>query len=516
MCDIIPVPRALERLPGRCDLGKGFVGGPSELFGAEAEYLFELIEDARRKAGSGSSSDPSKAASSAEGSSLPFVRFSPDASLPGDEEYRLSVGPEGVEVTARHGSGAFRAATTLRQLLLSEGPSLPALRIEDGPRFPWRGFMLDTVRSFFPVEFLERMIDLAALHKLSVFHWHLTDDQAWRLDIPKRPEIGRFGSTRSDRRFNPPSRIDGLYSAADARRIVAFAAARHILVVPEIETPGHATALLASHPELSCRGAMPDGAPFVPESRYGVFEEILCAGNDSVFELLADVYDEVATIFPGPYVHAGGDEAPKARWDSCPRCKARMKALALRDEAGALDSERLQAWFMGRVAELLAERGKRLVGWDEILEGGPRKDAIVMSWRGIEGGIAAAKAGHEVVMSPQTHACYLDHRHGLDPDEPGRLGFCSVRDSYEFEPVPSALSEEEGKRIIGGQANLWTEIIQFGRQAEYMAFPRLCALSEVFWSMKDKRDFGDFSRRLTAHGERLDALGVNRYRGALE
>jgi hexosaminidase len=286
------------------------------------------------------------------------------------------------------------------------------------------------------------------------------------------------------------------------------------VVVPEIETPGHVTALLASHPELSCRHGRGDGVAFSPEDRYGVFEDVLCAGNEATFDFLATVFDEVARLFPGPWVHAGGDEVPKTRWNSCPKCRALMKAHDLRDPGGALEPELLQGWFMNRVATLLAERGRRMVGWDEILGPSLRGDAIIMSWRGREGGREAARRGFEAVMSPQDRACYLDHKHLDLEEEPGNLGVCTVEDSYNFEPLPPDLTEAEGRRILGAQANLWTEYMYFGRQVEYMAFPRLCALSEAFWSPRAGRDFGSFERRFVAHGQALDLLGVNRFRGA--
>ena len=252
--------------------------------------------------------------------------------------------------------------------------------------------MLDCARNFFRVEFVERFIDLMALHKLNRFHWHLCDDQAWRLEIASHPEIAAAGSKRRDRRHAYPRFHEGRYSAEDARRVVAYAAQRGIVVVPEIESPGHVLALLASHPELSCAAALGE-ASFEPEDRYGIFEDILCAGNDAVFELLGDIYDELASIFPGPWLHAGGDEAPKARWSDCPRCEARMVGEGLLGPEGNPDPELLQAWFMNRAAEMLAARGKRMVGWDEILGESLRKDAIIMSWRGKEGGNSRGQGG---------------------------------------------------------------------------------------------------------------------------
>ncbi len=522
MPDIVPLPRSLEPGRGRLDLRGGFrLDAPPGLEAEAAlvgEWLSGALADAAQPAPAGGPGSPGGAsgAAGAAGKTPPAtMALHLDPSLGGAEDYRLETGSAGIRLEAGGTAGIVRGAATLRQLLLSEGPLQDGQLVADGPRFPWRGFMLDCARNFFRVEFIERLIDLAALHKLNVFHWHLTDDQAWRLDLPSLPELARFGSRRRDKRLAWVVHKEGAYSPADVRRVVAYAAARHILVVPEIETPGHAVALLASHPELSCAGTTREGLAFEPEDRYGVFEDILCAGNEEVFELLGKVFDDLAELFPGPYVHAGGDEAPKARWLLCPRCRAVMKANNLRDAEGAFDPERLQAWFMGRVAELLHARGKRMIGWDEVLDGGVRKDTLVMSWRGYEGGFKGAKEGYEVVMCPQTRACYLDHKHLDSPEEPGNLSVCTVRDSYSFEPVPPGLTAAEAARVRGGQANLWSEMTYFGRQAEYMLFPRLAAVAEALWSPRDSRDFDDFARRLGTHGRRLDALGVNRYRGPL-
>jgi len=506
MHDLVPAPRSSSPRPGSFEFAKGaLVAAPEALAGPArlgAAWLGAAF-------GFGLAQAPASSRAAA-------LLLELDAGLGGPEAYRLEVGEGGVRLAAREAEGALRGLSTLRQLALSQGPRLAGILVEDAPRFAWRGAMLDSARNFQRPEFIEKFLDLMALHKLNRFHWHLTDDQAWRLDIPALPELARLGSRRADRRVNIPRWKEGFYGGDDVKRIVAFAAERGIVVVPEIETPGHVTALLASHPELSCRGGREDGSPFLPEDRYGIFEDVLCAGNEEVFGLLGKVFDEVALLFPGPWVHAGGDEVPKSRWNACPKCRALMKAHNLRDEGGALEPELLQGWFMDRVGGLLAERGKRLVGWDEIFEGRPRKDTVVMSWRGYEGGIAAARAGHEVVMCPQTAACYLDHKHLDLAEEPGQLGTCRVLDSYSFEPLPATLSPEEGSRILGGQANIWTELMYFGRQVEYMAFPRLSALSEVFWSPREERNWEDFQRRLEVQGRRLDRLDVNRYRGRLE
>ena len=522
MRGLVPAPRLIVDAPGRLALGGGFRVAAGAGLEDKAELLVAWLSGlpgvgvAHRAGG-------------ACPAGLPEIRLEVDGALPGREEYRLLLGGAGARVSGGSAEGVVRGMATLRELALSEGAAIAGLRIEDGPRFPWRGFMLDCARNFFSVEFIERLIDLAALHRLNVFHWHLTDDQAWRLDLPGLPELAREGSRRLDHRFNPPARKSGAYGPDDVRRVVRYAQQRCITVVPEIEMPGHAVALLASHPELSCAAAISargSAAPsFMPEDRYGIFEDILCAGNEAVFDLIGRVFDGLVELFPGPYVHVGGDEAPKARWKACPSCASRMRELGLRSaesgEASAEDLERLQAWFMGRAGAMLAARGRRMVGWDEILDAEGAgdaaipADAIVMSWRGYSGGLAGARRGHDVVMCPQTKACYLDHKHLDRVEEPGQLGVCSVRDSYLFEAMPGGLDEAEAVRILGGQGNLWSELVYFGKQAEYMMYPRLCALSEALWCRGEDRDFEEFSARLPIHLRRLDALGVNYYRGPL-
>ena len=548
---LLPLPRSFAERPGSLDLSQGavIVAGPDLEAQARllASWLSRPLHGRVRVYGS----------PAADGSAAPdaaTVELSLNASFAGKEEYRLEVSAGRASVAASTTEGLARGASTLAQLAMSaslDDGRIGACLIEDGPRFPWRGFMLDTARNFFPVDFIEKLIDLAALHRLNTFHWHLTDDQAWRLDLPGMPELVREGSKRLDTRFNVEAWKRGSYSGDDVRRVVAFAAARGITVVPEIEAPGHVVALLASHPELSCAAAIAAAAGgdlprFLPEDRYGVFEDILCAGNEESFALLERVLAGVAELFPGPYVHVGGDEAPKARWLACPRCRARMAGLGFVTASGDPEPEALQTWFTSRLGGILAKYGKRLVGWDEILgneavsggfiagagnapggrascdpaPGGPGSatlpaDAIVQSWRGYSGGLDAAQRGHDVVMSPQTRACYLDHKHLDLPTEPGQLGFCTVRDSYEFEAVPPGLDAAQERHILGGQANLWSELLYFGRQVEYMAFPRLCALSEALWTPRKLRDFDAFAKRLPAHLARLDLLDVNYYRGPL-
>jgi hexosaminidase len=458
------------------------------------------------------------------GSANGSVRARIDPSSLQPEGYRLSVAPEGVRIVAGSDAGAFRAWTTLRQLVPPEALAgaasrdgrdrswpVPCVEIADQPRFPWRGLMLDTCRHFFPVGFVKKVIEALAFHRMNVFHWHLTEDQGWRIEIRRHPELTAVGAWRSGTVIgrlptDEPPRFDGIrhggfYTQDEVRDVVSYAAARHVTVVPEIEMPGHARAALAAHPELSCTGG-----PFEVARTWGIHDDVFCAGNDAVLALMEEVLDEVAGLFPGPFIHVGGDECPKTRWKACPKCQARIRAEGLAGE------DALQSWFIRRIERMVNARGKRLVGWDEILEGGLAPNATVMSWRGEAGGIEAARQGHDVVMSPVSH-CYLDYRQDEDPaGEPVAFdAYLPLEQVYSDEPVPPDLTPEQGKRVLGVQGNLWTEYIATPERAEYMTWPRACALAEAGWSPAASREWGDFRARLAGHLARLDALGI-RYR----
>jgi len=444
----------------------------------------------------------------------------------GQEGYLLEVGPARIMIRAGSLAGLFYGVQTLRQLLPEaiEKPSgepgafpwtVPCVSIEDRPRFSWRGAMLDCSRHFFPKEFVLRWIDILAAHKLNTFHWHLTDDQGWRIEIKKYPRLTEVGAWRVDREDKPwnarepqrpgePATYGGFYTQDDVREIVAYAGARFVTVVPEIEMPGHAKAALAAYPEHSCTGG-----PFtVPPGGYWPITDVFCPGDDATFTFLEDILAEVAALFPGPYVHIGGDEVDKAEWRRCPKCQARMRAEDLTDE------NELQSYFVRRVEKILTAAGKRLIGWDEILEGGLAPGATVMSWRGTEGGIAAAQAGHDVVMSPTSH-CYIDYYQGPPAQEPLAIGgYLPLSKVYEFEPVPDVLTEEQAGHILGGQANLWTEYVPDGRHAEHMALPRLAALAEAVWTAKDRREWPDFAVRVGGLLARYDAAEWNAARSA--
>ena len=428
------------------------------------------------------------------------------------EGYAIDISSRKIFVRATSAAGFFYATQTLTQLLgvkVTTGSiQIPALSIHDQPRFKWRGLMLDCCRHFFAMDELKKIIDTMASLKLNVFHWHLTEDQAWRLEIMQYPELTAKAAWRNQSGFGMPDGVTphyldgkygGVYTQADAREIVRYAAERHIAVVPEIELPGHSTAPLCVYSELGCTGG-----PYEFESMGGVFAEVYCAGNDKVFEFLRNVLDEVMAIFPSRYIHIGGDECPKDRWRECPKCQNRIAAEGLKDEA------ELQSWFVRQIEQYLNEHNRNLIGWDEILEGGLAPNATVMSWRGNAGGIAAANMGHDVVMTPTTN-CYLDYVQSRDPDEPRAIpgGFLALEKVYELEPVPKDIRPSQRKHVIGGQANMWTEYVQTDEHLEYMIFPRLCALAEVVWSPKNNRSWDDFRSRLDIEAQRLNARGVN-------
>ena len=431
-----------------------------------------------------------------------------DGSAPGlgSEGYRLTVTQKSVEITATAPAGVFYGVQSFYQLLpveVEKGAlvsgvdwSAPCVKIVDRPRFPWRGMHLDVGRHFFSRDSVERYIDLMAMYKMNMFHWHLTEDQGWRIEIKKYPRLTSIGAWRQET-MNDCTPHGGFYTQDDIREVVEYAKERFITIVPEIEMPGHCLAALAAYPELSC-----SGGPFKVGTEWGVVNDVYCAGKEKTFRFLEDVIDEVASLFPGPFFHIGGDEVPKLRWSNCRWCQERIKTEGLKDES------ELQSYFIRRIEKMLNARGKRLVGWDEILEGGLAPNATVMSWRGIDGGIVAAKSDHDVVMTPTSY-CYFDYHQGLQGEPTAIGGYLPIDTVYAFEPVPPELSPAEAKHVLGAQGNVWTEWIPNFRQVEYMALPRLCAMSEVVWSDKSRRDFKDFRRRLEEHYNRLALRNVN-------
>jgi hexosaminidase len=425
-----------------------------------------------------------------------------------EEFYRLTISPEEIIVCAVSGAGIYHGLQTLRQLFISavehgEG-GIPCGCIKDEPRFAWRGLMLDCSRYFYSIPFVKKMIDVLSLHHISVFHWHLTDDQGWRIPIPQYPLLTEIASRRLDYR-RAGRYTGGFYTHEEIRDVVAYAAVRHIEVVPEIDLPGHTSTVLAAYPGLGCTGG-----PYRVEDRFGSFEDVLCAGNDGLFDLAAAIFDTLAELFPSKYVHIGGDEVRFNRWQECPKCKKRM------EETGLSEGRELQSWITVKLAEMLQDRGKLAIGWDEVLEDHPRyplpKNMVVMSWRGVKGGIEAIHRGYQVIMSPNTSGCYLDYKHSNTAEEPGQLGVSKVSQLYNLDPL-AGMGEEARTKVLGAQGNLWSELIYAGKFAEYMIFPRISALAESLWS--GTGDLADFSRRLGEHHKRLERLGVLSYRGEL-
>lgn len=433
----------------------------------------------------------------------------------GSEGYRLHVQRDRVEITAGQPAGLFYGAQTFRQLLPVDvfrkarvdgvAWTAPCVLIEDVPRFSWRGAHLDVARHFMPKEFVLKYIDLLAMNKLNTLHFHLTDDQGWRIEIKKYPKLTSVGGWRKETMAGhyEENRFDGkphggFYTQEDIREIVAYARARFVNVVPEIEMPGHAQAAIAAYPELGNTGQQLEVG-----TRWGVIENVFNV-NDSTIAFLQDVLTEVMALFPSKFIHVGGDECPKTQWKESSAAQAKMKALGLKNE------EELQSWFIHQMDQFLASHGRRLIGWDEILEGGLAPGATVMSWRGEEGGIAAANAGHDVVMTPSSYT-YLDHYQAKDrAKEPLAIGgFLPLETVYRYEPVPAGISLDKASHVLGAQGQLWTEYIPDPKQLEYMAFPRLCALSEVVWSPSKAKDYGSFVKRLEPMLERLRILDVN-------
>ena len=443
------------------------------------------------------------------------IRFEIDPAVSPDapEGYLLEVAAEGVRVAASDERGLFYGAVTLWQLLSPAGGDarIPALRIEDAPRFAWRGLMLDPARHFQSVEQVKQLLDAMARHKLNVFHWHLTDDQGWRIEIPKYPRLTEVAACRipageagRDPSSGEPRPYCGYYTQAQIRDVVAYAAQRHITVVPEFDMPGHVQAVVAAYPQYGSLGDTP------PVSNEWGVHQYLFNVDEETFAFIEDVLDEIMALFPSTYIHIGGDEAVKDQWESSPRVQARMRELGIADETA------LQSWFIKRIGRYLEGKGRRLLGWDEILDGGLAPQATVMSWRGTEGGIAAARAGHDVVMAP-ADKLYLDYLQTGSPHEPpGRPNQVTLRDVYEFEPVPDVLTPAQRRHILGVQANLWTEHLRSWERMQHAYFPRVAALAESAWSPAGRKDYAEFLTRLPAQLVRYRAFDIDHARTPFE
>ncbi len=425
------------------------------------------------------------------------------------EGYLLDVSQNGITIKAIDEKGLFYGLQSLVQLIRKKNKiiAVPAYHIQDEPRFAYRGIHLDVARHLFSVQSIKKWLDLLAFYKINTFHWHLTDDQGWRIEIKKYPLLQSVSAYRDEtlighKRADPHrfdgKRYGGYYTQEEVKDIVAYASARRITTIPEIEMPGHAQAVLAAYPQLGCTGG-----PYQTATYWGVFEDVFCAGNEETFHFLEDVLDEVIPLFPSAYIHIGGDECPKNRWHNCPKCQKRIKAEQLKDE------HELQAYFIARIERYLNAKGKKIIGWDEILEGGLAPDATVMSWRGLEGGIAAARLKHDVIMTPEKFL-YLDYYQSLNKTEQTAAGgYLPLKKVYDYEPMPAELNPEEQQYIKGVQANVWSEYLSDASKAEYMIFPRVIALAETAWSRKENKLYADFLARLMANRRFLKKLNYS-------
>lgn len=434
------------------------------------------------------------------------------------EGYELNVSRKILYLNAQTGNGFFYGLQTLYQLLPPEiyGKkkssikkwSVPCVLIRDAPRFKYRGLHLDVGRHFYPISFIKKYIAAMAIHKYNTFHWHLTEDQGWRIESKKYPRLTQAGSKRAEtivgnRPKDIPQMYDGkphggFYTQEEAREIVAYAKERYIAVIPEIELPGHAQAAIASYPFLSCS----HDSTIKVATRWGIFEEVYCP-RESTFVFLENILTEIMDIFPSNYIHIGGDECLKNRWKTCTNCQNLIKTLNLKDEHG------LQSYFISRIEKFINSKGRQIIGWDEILEGGLAPNSTVMSWRGTAGGINAVKAGHDVIMTPESH-CYFDFYQADPVVEPKAIGgYLTLDKVYQFEPVPSQLTSEEGKHILGAQANVWTEYMPTSKSVEYMVFPRMAAMAEALWSSKENRNWESFCSRMPAEFKRFDQMKIN-------
>ncbi len=520
---IIPLPQKIEQREGVFHLRRGNRTSGSQIMvdtdsRETGEYLARQLRKAtsyplpvvRMKAG----------AWAAKGGILLTTKDAKTSLAP--EGYELTVTPDMVVVRAPEPAGLFYGVQSLLQLLPPEVFAakpvsgieweIPCVEIEDRPRFKWRGLMLDVARHFFNKTEVEQVLDAMAMHKLNTFHWHLVDDQGWRIEIKKYPKLTEAGAWRKEIGFKldpkasttygPDGHYGGFYTQADIREVVAYAQARHITIVPEIEMPGHSTAALKAYPQFSCTGG-----PFDTDLPGGIFDGVYCAGNEQTFAFLDGVLTEVTDLFPGKYIHVGGDEVTMTNWDNCPKCQARMRQEELKN------GKELEGYFMRRIEKIINAHGHTLIGWSEITEGGLAKNAAVMDWIG--GAREAARTGHDVVMTPLKD-CYLDHYQSRDhSQEPHAIGgYLPLSQVYAFEPMPANMDPDYQSHILGAQGNCWTEYMPSLKHVEYMVFPRLCALAEVDWSPKDARNWEDFTRRLPTDLRRLDELGVN-YRHGL-
>ncbi|WP_343697087.1 glycoside hydrolase family 20 protein [Flavobacterium sp.] len=507
---VIPKPKQLVILPGSFEFSKNTV------FVANTDFQKEISNALASKFETAAGWRPVLGVKAPQSN---FVQFKTDPNL-GKEAYKLEVTNNSVTITAKANAGFIYALETIRQLLpvaiesnyvvSSAKWQIPNVTINDEPRFKWRGLMLDLSRHFFDKNYILATIDRLAMHKMNVLHLHLVDDQGWRIEIKKYPKLTEVGAWRVDQEnvswnarltTNPDEKgtYGGFLTQEELKEIVKYAASKNIEIIPEIEMPAHVSSAIASYPELACF----DQRIGVPSGGVWPITDIYCAGKETTFEFLQNVLDEVMTIFPSKYIHIGGDEATKTNWAKCPHCQKRIK------DEGLKNVEELQSYFVKRIEKYINSKGKKVIGWDEILEGGLAPEATVMSWRGTKGGIEAADQGHDVIMTPET-PCYFNFYQGPQNEEPLAFdAYNPLSEVYKFDPVVSTMSPQEASHVLGGQANLWAEHLALPKDSEYMIFPRLAALSETLWSTKESRNWNDFSTRLFSQFKRYDYLGIN-------
>ena len=481
----------------------------NDLLKRDAEFLSQYVQQATGYA--------LKTQALAEGQSLKSaITLALDPSIENTEGYTLTTTADGINIAGKTAQGVFYGVQTLRKAIPAEAQGaniiLPAGKITDAPRFGYRGMHLDVGRHFFSVDFVKEYIDLLALHNMNAFHWHLTEDQGWRIEIKKYPELTKVGSVRAQTLVGHLGRdsvydgtpYGGFFTQEEAREIVAYAAERYINVIPEIDLPGHMLAALASYPELGCTGG-----PYKVAEEWGIFPDVLCIGNENAMVFLENVLGEICDIFPSKYIHIGGDEAPRVRWHDCPKCQAKAKELGLKADKEHSIEDRLQSYCMARMEKYLNERGRQIIGWDEILEGDVAPNATVMSWRGVKGGIKASEMGHDVIMTPNTY-CYFDYYQSEDKEnEPLAIGgFLPIEKTYNYNPT-EGLDEKAASHILGVQANVWTEYIGTEEYLEYMTLPRMDAISEVQWMQNDKKNYECFLKRVEKMRAFYDRDGKN-------
>ena len=499
--NLTPAPESLQQQEGKFELTKSAV---FKINGTEAGKVAAFFANKLK-----TSTGFELKVSETEGN----IAINVDPALEMNAEgYKRNVTPAGIEINAKTEAGAFYGMQTVLQLLPADGESMcvvktdwtmPCVTIEDAPRFAYRGVHLDPCRHFQTVDEVKKQLDVMAMLKINRMHWHLTEDQGWRLEIKKYPKLTEVGAVRTE---GEGFTHGGFYTQEEAKEIVAYAAERHITVIPELETPGHELAAIAAYPHLSCTGEEVE-----PRIIWGVEALVMCPGKGDMFPFLEDVVKEMVEIFPSEYFHIGGDECPKGSWKKCPDCQKLIRQEKLQAKDGHSAAERLQSWVIGKMEVMLAKYGKKIIGWDEILEGGLSPNATVMSWRGEEGGIASALQSHDVIMTPGGNGMYLDHYQGDSKIEPVTIGgYTTLEKTYSYNPVPDTLvAMNKAHHILGVQVNTWSEYMYSNEIREYMMYPRTVALAEIAWTPVEKKDYKDFERRINNAYVRLDGQGKN-------